>query len=122
MISRKHPVLKVVWAVGIVTITIYSVTAFDPGHFAAHVWDKLGHFLAYFGVGIIGFLAATTARHRLQIAIGMLVLGLALEILQFYTPTRQFEWADWLADAMGVALAFGIYLLLRAGRRRKRLD
>lgn len=117
MISRQHPILKAAWAAGILTISIFSIATFDPGDFLASMWDKLGHFLAYFGIALIGFLAATTARHRVQIAAGMLILGLTLEILQFYTPNRQFEWADWLADGVGIAAAFGLYKAI-AGLKR----
>lgn len=113
MISRKRPLLKALWALGVLTIVIYSVTQFDPGDLVHLLTDKVAHSLAYFGTALIGYLAATVRAHRFQIAAGMIALGLLLEIVQLYVPDRAFELADWMADIVGVVLAYPVHLLIR---------
>jgi len=113
MISRKRPVLKALWALGVVTIVVYSITQFNPGDLVQLLTDKGAHFLAYFTTAVIGYLAATVRNHRIQIAAGMIALGLLLEVIQLYVPDRAFEWADWMTDIAGVALAYPVFALIR---------
>jgi VanZ family protein len=64
--------------------------------------DKLGHFLAY---GTLMFWFAQIyriARTRLVIAVGLALMGVALEIAQGFTGYRSFEYADMAANSVGV--------------------
>ncbi|MDF3070095.1 MAG: VanZ like family [Polyangiaceae bacterium] len=83
-----------------------------------HWADKVWHAAAF------GGLAALLARSGLQLgrrgegaarfgALGSTLLGAALEVLQAFTRYRSADWADFVADALGAALA---YAALR-GRR-----
>jgi VanZ family protein len=68
--------------------------------------DKLEHVLAY---GVLMFWFAQIyyrTRSRLLFALGFVLLGIALEFLQSFTETRQFEIADMIADAAGVVLGW----------------
>jgi VanZ family protein len=68
--------------------------------------DKLEHVLAY---AVLMFWFAQMyyrTRSRLPFALGFVLLGIALEFLQAFTDTRQFEIADMIADAAGVALGW----------------
>jgi VanZ family protein len=47
---------------------------------------------------------------RLWYALGFIAMGVAIEFIQPYTG-RDFEVADMLADALGVALGWGVALL-----------
>ncbi len=46
----------------------------------------------------------TPTRQRWPWLIGLLAYGAAIEVLQSFTPNRQAEWGDLLADGLGIAL------------------
>lgn len=72
--------------------------------------DKLGHFVAYFALALLGagMVAPATVPWIMARA---LILGLALEAAQaLLTESRTADWADALANATGVLVA---WLLVR---------
>jgi hypothetical protein len=77
------------------------------------IWDKALHFSAFYVLTALG--AAAFARRALwTLAIGLVALGGAIELLQA-TPmiNRDAEWGDLVADAIGVAAVLAPMLLLR---------
>lgn len=84
--------------------------------------DKLWHAGA-FG-GLAGLLARTlrfAGRSPLaaaqQASLASAALGGVLELLQSFTAYRSADWADFAADALGVALAYGVLRGLHAAAR-----
>ncbi len=69
--------------------------------------DKLLHLSTYFGLSY--WFLHTYHKYPLQVIIGFILLGLGLEILQFTTPFRFFEWLDLLMNTTGVLLAFVVF-------------
>lgn len=71
---------------------------FDTG------WDKLNHWLAF---GILAFAASLSSQSsrstRLLLLLSLLGFGGLIEMAQLYVPGRSAEWADLLADAIGIA-------------------
>jgi VanZ family protein len=65
------------------------------------LWDKAQHALAFAALAGLGLRAYP--RHRWQVAAGLLVFGAGIELAQAATGWRHGEWADWLADAVGLA-------------------
>jgi VanZ family protein len=57
----------------------------------------------------LGRSALQAAREASLVAIG---LGALLEVLQSFTRYRSADWADLLADALGVALAYAVLRVL----------
>lgn len=96
-----------VWrAVGwllVAAITVFSLTPQPPEIGGLQINDKLGHSIAY-AIGM-GWFAALypSMRHRARYAVFFIVLGIALEFAQSFTPTREFELWDIVADGIGVA-------------------
>jgi VanZ family protein len=87
--------------------------------------DKLVHSAA-FVVG--GFLWVKTIEVTLRLsrwrtmAVGTvlaLVIGIAIEVLQSYIPTRSADVRDFEADVVGVLLALGLILLVNLRRSSK---
>ena len=76
-------------------------------------WDKLNHLAAFAALGLLARWAWPT-QGLLRWLLGLLCYGALLEIAQGLTPNRQAEWADLLADALGLLLA----LLLSASWQR----
>lgn len=76
--------------------------------------DKLQHVAAYFT--LTAWFAQISARWRVLLvhALGFVLLGATLEVLQALNPGRRFELADMVANAVGVLLGLGL------GRSRAR--
>jgi VanZ family protein len=107
-----------VWrAVFWLTVCAGIVLALWPHPEAGEPWfpgvDKIEHALSFAVLVWMGQRAGY--RRALALAIGLLLLGGAIELAQgFLTTTRTAEWLDWLADAAGITLGFA---LVRARRR-----
>ena len=73
--------------------------------------DKLAHLIAFAAIGTTTWPAA---RHKTQFVILLAisaVLGIGLECLQAFVPSRHFSFLDMLANAVGLAIGAA------AGRR-----
>lgn len=82
-------------------------------------WDKLNHLLAFGSLAFCGHwsLAGRRAR-RLGLPLVLLAYGGLIEILQLQVPGRSGEWADLLADGLGITAGLLVaVVLLRALRR-----
>lgn len=77
-------------------------------------FDKISHFTGY-AVLMGWFMQLYQAtRIRLAYAVGFMLMGMVIEFLQGMGPSRLFEWADMLANTLGVITA----LVLVRGRRQ----
>ena len=72
--------------------------------------DKLGHLLAY-GVLMFWFAGLYHRRYWSRLAIGFILLGVALEYLQGLTGYRTHDPLDMLANSLGVAVGAGLALV-----------
>ncbi|HXL99382.1 MAG TPA: VanZ family protein [Rhizomicrobium sp.] len=87
-----------------------------------NIWDKLQHFLAYFGLAGLSTVALGTGRRAIWAALALVALGGALEILQGFTG-RDPDIHDEIANTVGVAFGWlaglgtnAVLRLLVAGR------
>jgi len=72
--------------------------------------DKLQHIIAFGGVTFWGCLAYVS-RQKI-VVIGLFIYGGLMEVLQgMFTVTRQPSGYDWLADGVGILLAWGVAML-----------
>lgn len=100
-----------------VVVTVLMLWPRPPAVTDLTGWDKLNHALAFAGPALAGLLA----RPRRGMATGALLLtallawGGALELLQSALPPRQGDWADLLADAVGLAIGALCYRTLPRG-------
>jgi VanZ family protein len=69
-------------------------------------WDKANHAAAFLALGLCG--AAGWPAEFEAVLIELLAYGAAIELLQALTPTRTGDLRDLLADAVGLAFAFGL--------------
>ena len=65
------------------------------------IWDKLLHFIAYFGLAGIATAALGRRKAALWAAFALAVFGGILEIVQSFVG-RDAEWGDELANVVGV--------------------
>jgi VanZ family protein len=68
------------------------------------LWDKTVHFL-FFGTMAFFLWIATAKRWPLAIWLTVAFIGAADETAQAYTPGRNSDFNDWLADGLGAAAA-----------------
>ena len=94
----------------VVALTL-SPTTYLPSQ-AFTLWDKAQHALAFAALGALGALAYP--RRLGLLAANLLLFGGAIELAQAATGWRSGDWADWLADAVG--LVAGLVLVARLSR------
>ena len=80
--------------------------------------DKLIHFLLYL-VPMAWFGQLRLRRHWL--ALGFILLGFLLELIQGQTRYRTFEWLDVVANSTGVIVAW-LFVTTPMGQVLRRLD
>jgi VanZ family protein len=85
-------------------------------------WDKSNHVLAF---GVLAMLGCLAYPGRIvPVLSGSILYGGLIEVLQSFTSYRFAEWADVVADTIGVLIGHGLLALSRAavrswrGRRR----
>ena len=72
-----------------------------------HVWDKLLHFTAYFGLSGLAFVALGAHRRALWGLLGLILLGGVLEIVQGMTG-RDMSFYDEVANILGAVTGAGV--------------
>lgn len=91
------------WCCAIALVVLFSLV---PAFLLPEVpsgGDKLEHFLAYFLLAAAAVQLFATRRALLRAGLGLVALGVALEIAQgLLTSTRQMDAHDALANALGV--------------------
>lgn len=70
-----------------------------------NIWDKALHFTAYFGLCLMTTIAVRASRNAIWWALGLVLLGGALEIVQGLTG-RDADIFDELANTLGVIAGF----------------
>lgn len=98
--------IPVFWALllGVTVLCLLPTAYLPPKVFS--LWDKAQHALAFATLAALGLLAYPHRRWR--VLAGLLVFGGLIELAQAATGWRYGEWADWLADAAGLALGLAL--------------
>ena len=71
-------------------------------------WDKAQHALGFGALTLLGRIADMPVRWLYP---GLAVWGAVIEVLKSFTPWRQADGMDWLADMVGVLLGHALYTL-----------
>ena len=105
---RLQKAARIVYVLGAVAICVLSLVPLDRIPFETGLSDKLDHVFAYAVVACAGGLGFAARRAWLATGLGLIALGIGLEILQAYVPGRMPSAADALANGVGVALGAGL--------------
>ena len=102
-------------------ITYLALTPAPPPQ-ATFGWDKLNHIAAFGalgGVATMGFAGAWARTGG-----GLIAYGVLIEVLQSFTPARNAEWGDLLADGVGITVGMPAARLAQtiAGAAMRRSD
>jgi VanZ family protein len=113
--TRLWRVLLLLLLVAISTLAVMPL----PPAGIDFVWDKLNHALAFAALAFAAGLGFPTPRaSRFGASLALLAYGGLLELLQLSVPQRSAEWADLLADGLGIACGVLIAtVVLRAAAR-----
>lgn len=112
MNARLRRLLRACFYVAAMAVVILSLTppaALPP----APLSDKIEHVLAYAGLALLGVATARSATGALSTMCGLIALGIALEVLQAFSPGRSPDLTDALADISGTILGGGVVILRR---------
>ena len=76
------------------------------------IGDKVSHGVIFFYIAILGIFCNFKIKNHILMVI-IFSFGLTIEIVHYFHPYRYFEWADLLANFLGIILAGAIYYSLQ---------
>ena len=68
------------------------------------IGDKISHVVIFFYIALLGMFCNFKIKNYILMAI-IFSFGLTIEIIHYFHPYRYFEWADLLANFLGIILA-----------------
>jgi len=102
--KNQELLTKIVQALFFAALIVVVAATVAPAPVYPFVWtihDKILHFVAYFGLGLIGGIGWPERRSALLVS--MPLFGMALECIQgLMIVGRSFDWLDGLANAIGL--------------------
>lgn len=76
------------------------------------IWDKLSHSIAFAALALSAALGWPEKDFVRSVLIPLLLLGILIEVMQYFIPGREFSLLDMLADAVGIFIVWiGVGLL-----------
>lgn len=93
---------RVALAISVITISVLALMP-APEVLVTTLWDKLDHWLAFFTLALLAEHAFPQQPFWRRIALGVAAYGVGIEIAQGFTPDRNADVMDVLADSIGVA-------------------
>ncbi|GAB3185080.1 VanZ family protein [Hydrogenophaga aquatica] len=115
-----QPLARVFFWLVLAAVVVLSLTPVEhlpPQVFS--IWDKAQHALAFLALSLLGLWAYS--RQPRRVLTGLLLLGAAIELAQAATGWRYGEWADLMADAVGVLAGAWMWRWI-SGRRTLKTD
>lgn len=91
------------WTLVLITLWLSLIPA-NQVPSQLHFWDKAQHALGFAALAFLG-LMSYPSRIRL-LFFGLMLLGAGIECAQWVTGWRQGDWADWVADCMGLVMGY----------------
>jgi VanZ family protein len=110
---QLHRAWRVLWLCLAIVVCSF---AFAPGERAPTLGlgDKVNHMAAFAALGFLAALALPAGWRETAIASAVgLALGIFIEVVQSFLPTRTAEVADVVGDAVGLAVGMALLWLLR---------
>lgn len=106
--SKWLRIILILWYISIFIVIYYSLL--PQIEFPVNFWnaDKAYHCAAYGWLAVLPMMGFAPRRQAISAALSMIILGILLEIGQYYIPGRSFSLLDITANSLGVIL--GIFL------------
>jgi VanZ family protein len=107
---RYSPIFKLIFILCFTLLTYLLLIEMAPTTDGSLYKDKIQHVIAFGGVAFWGLLAFSQSPKATLF--GLAVFGALMEVLQgILTTTRQPSVYDWLADVVGLLLAWGVAVM-----------
>ena len=103
---------RLVLVLALMMVTSMALTP-TPGELQQSINDKLGHALTFMLLAFLAHASWPGLRFGWRQLSALLGYGVALEIAQYYIPSRYFSVLDMLADLAGIALYIMLIPLVR---------
>jgi len=107
--TRPWRVISVLLFVAVMVLALMPQvpTEFSTG------WDKMNHALAFCALAFAWRLGFPGGGWRwVLLGLALLATGGAIEIVQYFVPGRQADWADLFADAVGGAIGMSMVAMV----------
>jgi len=103
MMTDNRPWRAAFWVLVLATLWLSLMPAerIPP---AFHFWDKAQHALAFAALACFGLMGY--ARLARRVMLGLMVFGIAIEVLQHLSGWRHGDWLDWVADCVGLLAGY----------------
>ena len=107
--NKFHRFLKVLFWMSFVAINILALSPapYLPPLEIFNWWDMSQHAIAFAALAVLAVLAYPESSKR-RIAFLLIVQGVLIEVLQYFSGYRYGDWQDALADGVGVLLGLGL--------------
>jgi VanZ family protein len=105
--------VRIWWMAGWILVLFIAISCLEPPRYVPnlHLWDKLEHALAFFGL-TFWFGGLVRRRAYPLLVLWMLLFGAGIEVAQGVMGLgRDADVWDWVADSVGVALAITLVYL-----------
>ncbi|MDP8566881.1 VanZ family protein [Methylophilus aquaticus] len=110
--TAYNTLFKCIFLACFVLLTYLLLIEMAPAPHASLYKDKLQHIVAFGGVAFWGVWAF--ANYQRWVLVGLILFGGLMEVLQgLLTVTRQPSVFDWLADIVGILLAWWLAAILK---------
>jgi VanZ family protein len=117
-LPASRPLRIAIFALGVAVILWLSLAPTKEIPAANLIWDKAAHAICYSILILMGLVLSTHRRWKVVLAV--LALGVAIEFAQATMEFgRQGDWRDVVANSLGVAVGWAVWML---GRRLWRLQ
>ena len=107
------------WSFWLLTLVVIGLTLSPAAYLpkqAFSLWDKAEHALAFATLVLLGVLAYP--RRIGLLVFSLLAFGGAIELAQAATGWRSGDWADWLADGVGLVAGLPLAWFIRRALAR----
>ena len=115
-ISILFLIITSLWPGSLFGYLFYGDLSQQPNIIANPFGMSINHFIYYVYVSLLGFFLYLRKNSFQKLVYGLLFLSVILEGFHFIIPHRAFQWADLVANILGVLVAYSvikIYLLFK---------
>ena len=100
---------QLLFGIYILFIAVLSLTPTETRDLPVQHLDKIGHFLAYAGMGILAMISFKRRNSRLFVILLTLIIAYLLEWGQTFVPGRVASLTDGLTNYLGLLAGMGFY-------------
>ena len=102
------------WLLAVATLW-FSLVPVERVPTSFQFWDKAQHALGFAALAALGLMGYPGQWRR--VLLGLVLFGIAIEVLQHLSGWRFGDWLDWVADCVGVLIGYAAWRAVGMLRR-----